>query len=129
MIAQISYVATRTDIDRLLDAPPELRDEAWEAFWARNDPDPGTEHNEFRDEFLRRLGEANTRFKSVVEGWQTDMGRVYIQYGEPDDIDSQPMGRMLNSWETWFYYGEHTKFIFVDRDGFGEYTLVETSRI
>jgi len=57
------------------------------------------------------------------------MGRVYIQYGEPDDVDSQPVGRMLNAWETWYYYSEHTKFIFVDREGFGEYTLVEKSRI
>ncbi len=129
MIAQISYVATRDDVERLLDAPPERRDDAWEAFWARNDPDPATEWNEFKDEFLRRLGEANLRFRSIVAGWQTDMGRIYIQHGEPDDIDAQPIGRLLNSWETWYYYEEHTKFIFVDREGFGEYRLVETSRI
>lgn len=129
MIAQIGYVASRDDVDRLLESPPELRDEAWEDFWSRNDPDPATEWNEFKDEFLRRLGEANLRFGSILEGWQTDMGRVYIQHGEPDDIDSQPVGKMLNAWETWFYYGEHTKFIFVDREGFGEYRLVEVSRI
>lgn len=129
MIAQISLVATRDDVERLTDAPPELRDEAWADFWRRNDPDPATEWNEFKDEFLRRLGEANLRFRSTVDGWQTDMGRVYIQHGEPDDIDSQPVGKMLNAWETWYYYGEHTKFIFVDRDGFGDFRLVETSRI
>ena len=129
MIAQIGYVASREDIERLLDATPEMRDEVWEDFWRRNDPDPDTQENEFKIEFLRRLSEANARFRSAVEGWQTDMGRVYIQYGEPDDVDSQPVGRMLNAWETWYYYSEHTKFIFVDREGFGEYTLVEKSRI
>ena len=65
----------------------------------------------------------------TIEGWRTDMGRIYIQYGEPDDIESQPVGRMLNAWETWYYYNHHTKFIFVDREGFGEFVLVEASRI
>ncbi len=129
MIAQISYVASREDVERLMNAPPELRKQAWADFWRRNDPDPSTEQNEFRDEFLRRLGEANMRFGSTIEGWQTDMGRIYIQHGEPDDVDSQPVGKMLNAWETWYYYGEHTKYIFVDREGFGEYQLVEVSRI
>lgn len=129
MISQISYVASRDDVDFLLDAPEDQRDEAWEEFWRRHDPDPSDERNEFKEEFLRRLGYANMHFKSTVEGWQTDMGRIYIQHGEPDDIDSQPVGRMLNAWETWYYYSEHVKFIFTDREGFGEYVLVETSRI
>ncbi|MBD3348326.1 MAG: GWxTD domain-containing protein, partial [Candidatus Eisenbacteria bacterium] len=129
MIAQISYVASRDDIERLLAAPPERRDEAWDDFWRRNDPDPATEENEFKQEFLTRLSEANARFKSVVEGWQTDMGRVFIRYGEPDDVESQPVGRRLNAWETWYYYSEHTKFVFVDREGFGEFKLVEKTRI
>ena len=129
MIAQISYVATRDEVERLLAAAPEDRDAAWEEFWRNRDPDPTTEVNEFKEEFLRRLGYANTTFRSVVEGWQTDMGRVYIQYGEPDDVESVPVGKRLNAWETWYYYDEHTKFIFVDKEGFGEYELVETSRI
>jgi GWxTD domain-containing protein len=129
MIAQISYVASRDEVERLLDTAPEERDEAWQAFWDSRDPDPSTTENEFRTEFLRRLGYVNTRFRSVVEGWQTDMGRIYIQYGEPDDVDSQPIGRMLHAWETWYYYSEHQKFVFVDRDGFGEFRLIESSRI
>lgn len=129
MVSQISYIASRDEIELLLDAPEDQRDEVWEEFWRRHDPDPSDEQNEFKEEFLRRLGHANTRFKSTVEGWQTDMGRIYIQHGEPDDIDSQPVGRMLNAWETWYYYAEHTKFIFVDREGFGEYVLVEASPI
>ncbi len=129
MLAQISYVASRDEYDRLAMAEPEDLDAAWEEFWRGRDPDPDAEENEFKLEFLGRLAYANAEFSSVVEGWQTDMGRVYIQYGPPDDIDSQPIGKMLHAWEVWFYYGEHTKFIFVDRDGFGEYKLVESTRI
>jgi GWxTD domain-containing protein len=129
MISQISYVVTRDEVERILDAAPEDRDAAWQAFWDSRDPDPATPENEFKTEFLRRLGYANTRFRSVVEGWQTDMGRIYIQYGEPDDVDSQPIGKMLHAWETWYYYSEHKKFVFIDKDGFGEFRLVESSSI
>lgn len=129
MVAQISYVASRTEVERLLEAAEDERDEAWEAFWEGRDPTPGTEDNEFRDEFLRRLGHANTHFRTTAEGWQTDMGRIYIQYGEPDDIDSHPIGKTLDAWEIWYYYEHHRKFLFIDRDGFGEYKLVDTSPI
>ncbi|MBN2565697.1 MAG: GWxTD domain-containing protein [Candidatus Eisenbacteria bacterium] len=129
MLDQISYVATREEVERLASVAPEDRDPIWEEFWASHDPDPLTDENEFRIEFLRRLGYANARFRSIVEGWQTDMGRIYIQYGEPDDVDSQPIGQMLNAWEIWYYYSEHTKYVFIDRQGFGEFVLYETSRI
>jgi len=129
MIQQIGYVATRDEVERIVDAPPEARDEAWEAFWRSRDPDPDDGVNEFKREFIRRLGYANLHFRTTVPGWKTDMGRIYIQYGEPDDVESQPIGRMLNAWEIWYYYREHTKFIFVDREGFGEFDLVERTRI
>ncbi|MFH1688948.1 MAG: GWxTD domain-containing protein [Candidatus Eisenbacteria bacterium] len=129
MLAQISYVATRDEMDMLTSVPPEERGPVWDEFWAGRDPDPATAVNEFKAEFLRRLGYANGQFRSIVDGWQTDMGRVYIQQGEPDDVDSQPVGQMLNAWEIWYYYTDHTKYVFVDREGFGEFVLHEVSRI
>jgi GWxTD domain-containing protein len=129
MLSQISYVATRDEVEELRNAAPEERQAAWAAFWKGRDPDPSTDENEFRTEFLRRLGYANVRFRSSIEGWQTDMGRIYIEHGEPDDIESQPIGQTLNASEVWYYYNEHTKFIFIDSQGFGEFKLIETSRI
>ncbi len=129
MLTQVSYVASRRDIEELRDAPVEERDEAWERFWKKYDPDPATEENEFRDEFMRRLGYANVRFRTILEGWQTDMGRIYIQHGEPDDVESQPIGPQPYAWEVWYYYADHTRYLFMDRNGFGDYILVETTRI
>jgi GWxTD domain-containing protein len=129
MLVQVSYIASRDEVEKIKDAPEEGRDAAWAEFWKRHDPDPATEENEFRAEFLRRLGYANTHFKSLIEGWQTDMGRTYIQYGEPDETETQPVDKMLHSWEVWYYYEDHLKFTFVDTEGFGEFSLVETSRI
>jgi len=129
MLQQVGYFASREEVEKLREAAPEDREAAWEEFWRGRDLDPSTEENEFRAEFLRRLGYANVKFTSTVEGWRTDMGRVYIVYGEPDDVESQPVDRMLHSWEVWYYYRDHLKFTFVDTKGFGEFSLVETSRI
>ncbi len=129
MLAQVGYIASRDEVERLREAPENGRAAAWAEFWRLHDPDPSTDANEFKVEFLRRLGHANMHFKSIIEGWQTDMGRIYIQYGEPDDAETQPVDKMLYSWEVWYYYGEHLKFTFVDTEGFGEFSLVETSRI
>ncbi len=129
MIMQIGYVATRDEVARLVSAAPDERDEAWDAFWRNRDLDPTTDWNEFKEEFLQRLGYANNRFTSLLEGWQTDMGRVFIQHGEPDDVDTVLSGPSMHGWETWYYYGEHRKFVFVDKYGFGDYTLVEMTRI
>jgi GWxTD domain-containing protein len=63
-----------------------------ENFWLRRDPTPDTEENEFREEHYRRIAYANDRFASGIPGWKTDRGRIYIEYGAPDEIDSHPSG-------------------------------------
>jgi GWxTD domain-containing protein len=63
-----------------------------ENFWLRRDPTPDTEENEFREEHYRRIAYANDRFASGIPGWKTDRGRIYIEYGPPDEIDSHPSG-------------------------------------
>ena len=63
-----------------------------ENFWLRRDPTPDTEENEYREEHYRRIAYANDRFASGIPGWKTDRGRIYIEYGPPDEIDSHPSG-------------------------------------
>lgn len=55
-------------------------------FWRKQDPLLLTERNERRMEHYRRVAYANLRFgkpRQGIAGWQTEMGRVYIKYGEP----------------------------------------------
>lgn len=61
---------------------------AWiESYWAERDPSPGTAWNELREEHYRRIRVANVRFAALrMKGMETDRGRVYIRYGEPDEI-------------------------------------------
>ncbi|HYM81653.1 MAG TPA: GWxTD domain-containing protein [Candidatus Limnocylindria bacterium] len=57
-------------------------------FWTRRDPTPGTAENEVRTSFLRRVEQANRNFGrfGLSKGMFSDMGRVYIRYGEPTEI-------------------------------------------
>jgi GWxTD domain-containing protein len=71
----------------------EEREKFIEQFWLRRDPTPGTPQNEFREEHYRRIAHANGRFaSSIFPGWKTDRGRIYIQYGPADEIESHPSG-------------------------------------
>jgi GWxTD domain-containing protein len=70
----------------------EERDHFVEQFWLRRDPTPGTSENEFKAEIYRRIAYANEHFTGSIPGWKTDRGRIYIQYGPPDEIESHPSG-------------------------------------
>src|SRR5690242_4944650 len=70
----------------------EERDQFIEAFWQRRDPTPDTVENEFKEEHYRRIAYANEHFAAGIPGWKSDRGRIYIQYGPPDEIESHPSG-------------------------------------
>ena len=42
------------------------------------------------NEFYRRVQYANQHFGVGGQGWTTDMGRVYIQKGQPDEVVRSP---------------------------------------
>jgi GWxTD domain-containing protein len=73
-------------------ATDDEREQFIEQFWLRRDPTPDTEENEYREEHYRRIAYANDRFASGIPGWKTDRGRIYIEYGPADEIDSHPSG-------------------------------------
>jgi GWxTD domain-containing protein len=62
-----------------------------EKAWQDADPSPETADNEARLEFLRRVAYANQHYTIFTPGMFTDRGRVYIRYGEPDDLKIERM--------------------------------------
>ncbi|MGE5175259.1 MAG: GWxTD domain-containing protein [Hyphomicrobiales bacterium] len=101
----------------------EARRQFWTAFWKRRDPTPDTPQNEAMDEFYQRVLYANQHFSVGTPGWKTDMGRIYIVYGKPDEVVRNPFNFDRPPEEIWYYYRERKTFVFVDRDGFGRYEL------
>jgi GWxTD domain-containing protein len=106
----------------------EERDHFVEQFWLRRDPTPGTAENEFKTEIYRRIGYANDHFTASVPGWKTDRGRIYIQYGMPDEIESHASTPTQTAFEQWLYHyidgvGQNVIIEFVDKDGSGDFHM------
>ena len=127
-----AFMALQTD---------EERENFIENFWRRRDPDPDTEENEYREEYYERIAYANEKFASGIPGWKTDRGRIYIQWGKPDSVESHPTGGSYERpyyegggntttypFEVWFYrhldgVGDGIEIEFVDPTGTGEYRI------
>lgn len=67
------------------------RERFLEDFWRRRDPNLETAANEARLAFQARVHHANQNFDAPGNdrGMFSDMGRVYIRYGEPDEVLKQ----------------------------------------
>lgn len=84
-----AFKALKTEEDRA----------AWiKEFWQRRDPSPGTPENEYRDDFYKRVDDANKEFREGAgSGWMTDRGRILLTSGYPVDRAA------TEDQETWTY--------------------------
>ena len=72
--------------------PPRSTLFPYTTLFRSQDPTPGTFENEAKNEFYRRVAVANHNFSFLFgNGWRTDRGRIYIMYGQPDQIDDFPV--------------------------------------
>lgn len=124
MLEALSYIGEQAEVDAMRNLPPDQQAEAWERFWQRRDPTPETPLNENLIEFYRRLRHAARHFQGIGPGWRSDMGRIYIRFGPPDQVESQPGSASMPTIEIWYYHQPYRRFLFADREGFGRYTLL-----
>lgn len=124
LLEPLSYIADSREIDRLRTASPEQQAQAWEEFWRPRDPTPETARNEAMVEFFQRMRYAEQHFSGFGPGWRSDMGRIYVKYGPPDQIENRPASSVSPQQEIWYYNQPYRRFVFRDRDGFGRYELV-----
>ncbi len=129
----VNYIATSAELKMFNDLNFVGKKTFIEEFWRKRDPNPATPENEFKIEHYRRINAANLNYSRSQEdkdGWNTDMGRVYITYGEPSDIERHPSVQGNKPWERWNYHKLEggVYFIFVDEDGYGLYRLVHSDK-
>jgi GWxTD domain-containing protein len=123
---QIKYIATDRELTIYDQLNPQGKQEFLLQFWKSRDPNPNTPENEFMLEHFRRLAEVEAQFKG---GINSDMGRIYIIYGSPLEIQRQALDvHITHSVEKWIYtLRGRTEFVFVDRIGDGKYALVHST--
>lgn len=110
------------------------RDLFIETFWKMRDPTSGTPENEYKEEIIKRFNYVNKTFRrgSTREGWQTDMGRIYMILGPPESIERFEGVNGIVPCQAWTYHGDPEKglppvfiFIFFQRHGSIEYKLYD----
>ncbi len=128
-ISFIDYIATPQELKEY----KKIKDERGrylflKKFWAKRDPNPKTPENEFLEEFIMRVREADRKYSiGKTKGRYTDRGRILIKYGEPDQIKRISLEGKTPDREEWYYYSQNWKFIFVDIQNNGNYILVYSS--
>lgn len=94
-------------------------------YWNKQDPTPETKFNELMNEFYTRVDYCEKNFKSLSGngGIKSDRGKTYIKFGPPDSIerDTDNDDKVVESWS---YKKSQRKFVFVDSEGTGKFTLV-----
>lgn len=109
----------------------EARREFLARFWTEVERGRGGFAEITRVDYLQRVGVANQKFRvHGREGWQSDRGRVFLLYGEPDDKERVPSNEDTKPYEIWYYnqIESGVQFIFIDRSGFGEYILAHSTK-
>jgi GWxTD domain-containing protein len=131
--AEAHYIANSAEINQYKElATVEAKRQFLYEFWEkRNSLRDDSKTNNARTQYLERVAYANDHFRaSAREGWHTDRGRVYILYGTPDEIDRHPNESSSKPYEIWYYNSLEggVSFDFVDRSGFGDYSLVNSTK-
>ena len=100
-------------------------------FWADVESGQPDRADLSRAIYLDRVLTANQRYHAMgKEGWKTDRGRVYLLYAEPDEIERFPSASDSKPYEIWHYNQIESGviFVFIDRSGFGDYSLVHSTK-
>jgi GWxTD domain-containing protein len=141
----VRYIITKGEDKEYLQLDTEEdRRRAIDAFWRRRDPTPDTPGNEYRAKFWRRVKQANRLYgrETTRPGWVTDMGKIHILFGPPDEISRDEMAQGRRGIIVWTYRntpsvgdkpdfltGPNQVFAFA-QDGTSEYRLtVEPSKV
>ncbi len=132
----IKYITTREEKETYRAQDIQGKKRFLSQFWERKNPEPGSKINVYKNEIFRRFAYANQFFSTTLlsrtDGWKTDRGRIYITYGQPDNIERFPSSMGQKPYEKWYYdrlpdQSGGNICLFVDLDGYGNYRLVHST--
>jgi GWxTD domain-containing protein len=85
------FLLSQDDEEAFAQMPPGQQERVITDFWRVRDPTPDTGVNEARETFAKRVDFANRTYGryGLGKGMFSDMGRVFIRYGEPSEVLKQ----------------------------------------
>ncbi|MCL2246722.1 MAG: GWxTD domain-containing protein [Lentimicrobiaceae bacterium] len=98
--------------------PLEILQKFFYAFWLKRDP---INPENAWTAYLAKIKHVDKEFGcKIIQGYRTDRGRVYLQYGPPNSIFESPFDSHSYPYEIWHYYycvdQSNVKFIFWNTD-------------
>lgn len=102
-----------------------------EQFWQKRSEVTQEGESASYKHYMQRVDEADIKFKGIRKsGSQTERGRVYITYGNPNRVETYPNESNLKPYEIWYFDNMEggVIFIFGDLYGFGEYELLHSNK-
>jgi len=102
----VVYIISPLEKEVFLQLETEFEREKFiEGFWKQRDPNPNTEENEFKIEHYKRLRYANKHYgkESPGPGWRSEMGRIHILLGKPQQINKYLNSTGIYPTVIWFY--------------------------
>ena len=121
-IDMLRFITDKNTIDKIDDGSDRARERKFREFWKEKDPTPDTEFNELQTEYYNRIDYAYDNFGSEnILGFNSDRGKVYINYGPPNDT-KRTFPTDDATTEVWIYNNQ--RFIFKATSGFGDFKLV-----
>ena len=88
-LEEASLILDESQLETFRSLLPGEREVMEEGFWAAVDGAHGQVAGPTRLLFRERLAHADKRFGGRVRGSQTDRGRVYVRFGEPDEVQKE----------------------------------------
>lgn len=121
-IDMMKYIVSEDELNRLKRGSAEEKEQKFREFWEERDPTPDTEFNELMTEYYERVDYSFRNFSSLqTPGYNSDMGKAYILYGEPDDVERRlPTDQPTR--EIWEY--PNRTLVFEATSGFGDFRLI-----
>ena len=136
-LTQMNLYASEETVEMFRGLPGDLRQAFLDSLWKTKDPTPSTYKNEVLIEFNRRLRHADDRWRQgLLRGWDVEIGRIYIAYGEPDEIADERAVRTARSpldqdqqvtLRKWIYRNPPVTFVFEYQQGRGWVLLRDVS--
>jgi len=131
LFQEYSVIATPSEKDifkQLTEAPAKAK--FLFEFWKARNNDPDGKYT--LKSYSTALDYVNSNFKTMFkQGWKTDRGRVYLQYGPPSRIDNTGISTTDNKpFIIWYYDGIEggVEFDFVDENGYSDYKLENSTK-
>lgn len=134
-IGQAKIIAPQADIKTLETAKtPDDKRQYLYAFWRARDG-KGAPLSAFAA-YYKRVDEIDKKYRIMkTPGWKTDRGRVLLKYGDFSAEELKPHTRQSKPYIVWDYTmlrvrltsGSTAEFVFVDRQGGGNYVLVHSN--